>query len=66
MMYEVENRTVMIALAPRDAAATLIRSIACSRASAMSLVYSVTSPPMMFVSTARMSRPMWRARTVLP
>jgi hypothetical protein len=53
-------------LAPREAATAFIRSIACSRASAMSFVYSAISPPTRFLRPARMSLPTWRARIVFP
>ena len=51
---------------PRARASATIRSTACSRTSAMSLVYSYTSPPARLRRLAIMSFPTWRTRTELP
>ncbi len=63
---EVENLTPIIASAPISIASFIIRLKASSLAWVVILVYVFISPPTIVLSPARMSRPTWRARIVLP
>ncbi len=65
-MLAVVKRVATMALAPNFSASSIMRSMACSRDSAIILVYSITSPPTRFLRQARMSLPRWRVRMVLP
>jgi len=57
MTAAVVNRTLTTASAPIRSASAIMRSMACSRACAISLVYSAISPPAMSFKPAMMSRP---------